>query len=54
LADDTVAALWFTPKGESKSSVSVQHLKLPNREAADRSKRFWGERLEALSAHLRA
>jgi hypothetical protein len=53
LEDGTTVALWFMSKGERKSSVSVQHLGLPDRAAADRSKQLWGERLEALAERLR-
>ncbi len=35
-------------KGKSKSSVSVAHTKLPDRETADRLRKEWAERLEAL------
>jgi hypothetical protein len=52
MEDGTIVALWFTTKGDSKSSVSVQHLNLPDRATADRSKREWGSRLDALAALL--
>ena len=52
MQDGGVVVLWFTDKGEAKSSVAVQHLKLPDRNAAERSKRFWSERLDALKAQL--
>ena len=54
LEDATTISLWFTAKGEQKSSVAVQHLKLPDRAASERSKRFWGERLDALGELLAA
>ena len=53
MEDGTIVALWFTAKGDTKSSVSVQHLKLPDRATADRSKREWGVRLDALAALLK-
>ena len=53
LADGSVVTLWFTAKGDAKSSVSVQHLNLADRAAADRSKQQWGERLKALAEVLR-
>jgi hypothetical protein len=53
LEDGTIAALWFVPKGEAKSSVTVQHLNLPDRTAAERSRTTWGARLDALSRLLR-
>ena len=46
--EDSSVELWFTAKGAAKSSVSVQHTKLPNAAAAARVKEEWGERLEAL------
>lgn len=49
LEDGSVAALWFTKKSDSKSSVSVQHLKLRDRAAVERSKQYWSERLAALA-----
>ena len=53
LEDGTIAALWFVSKGDSKSSVTVQHLELPDRAAAERSKKYWGERLGALAELLK-
>jgi hypothetical protein len=53
LEDGTIAALWFIPKGDSKSTVTVQHLKLPDKDAAERSKQVWGERLDALTEVLK-
>jgi hypothetical protein len=53
LEDGTIAALWFVSKGEAKSSVTVQHLNLTDRTAADRSKALWGARLDALSEILK-
>jgi uncharacterized protein YndB with AHSA1/START domain len=38
----------FATKGRSRSQVQIQHGKLPSREAADRMKAFWSERLDAL------
>jgi hypothetical protein len=50
--DGTIIAVGFYPKGKGKSSVAVQHTKLPNRETADRLKRYWAERFDALSETL--
>ncbi len=50
--DGTSVELWFTPKGEAKSAVQVQHRKLGSREDALRRKAYWAERLAALAAHL--
>jgi hypothetical protein len=52
--DGTIAAIGFWPKGERKSSVSVQHTKLSGQESVERMKRYWKERLDALSALLDA
>ncbi len=43
---------WFTPRGDAKSNVSVQHTRLPDRAAVDRQKAYWAERFEALAAML--
>lgn len=48
-SDGTIIAVGFIPKGKSKSSVAVQHTKLPDREAADRLKKYWSDRFDALS-----
>lgn len=49
--DGTIVACWFTDKG-SKSSVSVQHGKLPSAEHREHAKEAWGARLDALGRHL--
>ena len=41
------------PKGE-KTLLTVQHRRLPDPEAAERSRAFWRERLQRLSAVLEA
>jgi hypothetical protein len=51
--DGTSVELYFTSKGRSKSSVAVQHTKLPSKEAAERSKAFWAEHLDLLAGQLR-
>jgi hypothetical protein len=43
---------YFAPKGEAKCQVAVQHVKLADREAADRMKAYWGERLGVLEGLL--
>ena len=50
--DGSIIAVGFTAKGASKSQVALAHVKLPDREAADRTKQYWTERLEALGAEL--
>jgi hypothetical protein len=50
--DGTAVVLGFTPKGESKSSVSVQHMKIPAKAAAEQLKTYWSAKLDALAALL--
>lgn len=50
--DGTSVQGWFVPKGRSKTQVTVAHVKLPDRETAERMKRYWSERLDALAALL--
>jgi uncharacterized protein YndB with AHSA1/START domain len=50
--DKTLVAVYFTPKGEGKTAVQVQHGKLPDSDAAARMKSWWGEALERLRAEL--
>jgi hypothetical protein len=42
----------FEAKGEAKSTVAVQHERLPDAETAERTKQEWRERLAALKADL--
>ena len=44
----SIVAVGFWPKGPSKSAVSVQHTKLPDKETATKLKKYWSERLDAL------
>ncbi|HJP61199.1 MAG TPA: hypothetical protein VJ865_14425 [Gemmatimonadaceae bacterium] len=46
--DKSIIAVGFTPKGTSRSSVAVQHTRLPDRETANRLKEYWSDRLDAL------
>jgi len=50
--DGTIIAVGFYSKGKSKSSVAVQHTKLPDRETADHLKQYWEERFKVLSGVL--
>ena len=50
--DETSVAIGFYPKGDEKSSVAVQHSKLPDKAAADRMKAMWAERFGALAKLL--
>jgi hypothetical protein len=47
-SDATIVAVGFIAKGKSKSSVAVQHTKLPDRETANRLKKYWSDRFDAL------
>jgi uncharacterized protein YndB with AHSA1/START domain len=51
-SDGGILVVGFTSKGASKSSVAVQHEKLPDRATADRLKQFWSERFDALGEAL--
>ncbi|MDP9177811.1 MAG: hypothetical protein M3O61_09040 [Gemmatimonadota bacterium] len=51
-SNGTIVAVGFWPKGPKKSSVAVQHTKLPDRETAGRLKQYWAERFDALSEAL--
>ena len=46
--DRSIVAVGFMAKGPSKSAVAVQHMKLRDRDTADRLKRYWSERFDAL------
>jgi uncharacterized protein YndB with AHSA1/START domain len=50
--DGTPVNAGFAPRARSKSQVAIEHGKLPSKEAADRMKRYWSERLEVLEALL--
>ena len=52
--DKSIIAVGFTPKGNSKSSVAIQHTKLPNRETAKQLKEYWSDRLDALGGVLKS
>ena len=42
----------FYPKGDNKSQVVVQHMKLSDSGKADKMKTFWAKSLENLKSHL--
>ena len=50
--DGTLVAVWLESKGPGKSSASIQHQKLPDKDAVARTKAFWKERLDALGEVL--
>jgi hypothetical protein len=49
MKDGATAAFWLTPKGATKTAVSVQQEKLPDKATQERVKAYWSERLAALS-----
>jgi len=51
--DGSSVAAYFTAKGESKSTVTIQHEKLPDSDAREAMRAFWGKRLDALADVLR-
>lgn len=46
--DGTQVNAYFSSKGDSKSSVAIQHTKLKSKGDIDAAKRFWSERFAAL------
>jgi hypothetical protein len=42
----------FDPKGEQKSTMALQHVRLADRDEADRMKAYWRERVSALKEEL--
>ena len=50
--DKTTVVIGFDSRGAGKSQVAIQHTKLPDRAASDSLKRFWTDRLDALSRIL--
>lgn len=51
--DGSIIAVGFYPKSEGKSSVAVQHTKLPDRSTRDSLKAYWTGRLELLGDELK-
>ena len=50
--DGTIVSVGFVAKGASKSSVALEHEKLPDNATAERMKKYWSERLDALGELL--
>ena len=50
--DGTNVVMGVMPKGVGKSSVGVQHSKLPDRALAEQAKQFWAMRLDGLRKWL--
>jgi len=53
LADGSILAVGLVSKGDAKSMVALSHAKLPSKEAAERVKKEWAERLDALATVLK-
>jgi hypothetical protein len=51
-SDGGIVAVWFSAKGKAKSVVALAHTKLPDRVTADRLKKYWSGRLDALAEVL--
>jgi hypothetical protein len=51
-ADGSIVAIGFTAKGDGKAMVALSHAKLKSKEEAERVKKEWGERLDALADAL--
>jgi len=51
-SDGSIVAIGFYAKSPTKSSVAVEHTKLPDRETADRLKQDWSARFDALAEVL--
>lgn len=50
--DGTRVSFTFDASGAAKSQVAVEHERLPDAEAAQKTKEFWKERLAALKSDL--
>jgi uncharacterized protein YndB with AHSA1/START domain len=51
---DTRVNVTFLPKADGRSTVAVEHVRLPDAGEAERMKAFWRERLTALKSQLEA
>ncbi len=51
-SDRTSVEVYFTAKGPAKSTVSVQHVKLPAQDDRETRRAYWKERLTRLTAYL--
>lgn len=49
LSDETALDAYLTVKGPRKTTISLQHRRLPDRATAEEHKVYWGERLDALA-----
>ena len=46
--DGSIIAVGFTARGDSKSTAAIEHAKLPDRQTAERLKKYWSDRLDEL------
>ena len=51
-SDDTPVQVGFLAKGDAKSSVAIQHEKLPGKSAAEAMKKTWSEHFDRLGEFL--
>ena len=52
MGGQTSLLVGFTAKGESKSSVAIEHTKLAAKADVDRVKAFWSDRFDSLGLYL--
>jgi hypothetical protein len=52
--DGTIVAVGFTRKSASKSLVALAHMKLPDRSASEKVRKYWTDRLDALTSLMAA
>ncbi len=50
--DDTTVRVELYKKGEDKSQVVIQQMKIPDSKTADRMKEYWSDALEKLKSIL--
>lgn len=53
MPDHSSVHVWFIGKGTGKSQLAIEHVKLVDKEAAERTRTFWGERLQVLAQSLK-
>ena len=46
--NESIVAVGFASKGSARSSVAIQHTRLPDRETANELKNYWSARFDAL------
>jgi uncharacterized protein YndB with AHSA1/START domain len=50
--DGRIVSVWFTAKGANRSTVAVQHTRLPDRTTVEATKAYWAGRFDELAAVL--